>query len=135
MQAATVQVMTERPPSQSDVMVRAVAGAGQINDGKPVAGFFMRRRYHGDTFFIQNADEFSTRWMEFVDAPPESWVANIKKREKDWENRSSFEERKAETAREPKTMAEVNNLAKIDSGAFDYSNGGPRKKKPRLVLE
>jgi hypothetical protein len=129
MQAATVQVMTERPRTGNDVLVRAVANESQMSDGKPMAGFFIRRRYHGDTFYIRKASEFSARWMEFIDTPPDAWLASIKNRYPDWQNVSRFEQEAETLAREPKTMAEVGNLSKIDSGAFDYSNGRPTKRR------
>lgn len=73
-----VQVETERP---GIVKVRAKAAPGREMDARPVAGFFVRRRYEGDEFMINDWQEFSPRWMEFVDDPPPEWIEKIKARE------------------------------------------------------
>lgn len=77
-----VQVETERP---GIVTVRAKAAPGHESDARPIAGFFVRRRYEGDTFKINAWHEFSPRWMEFVDDPPADWIEKIKGREGDIE--------------------------------------------------
>lgn len=133
-QAAQVVVQTERDRSQTDVLVRAIADQSRMNDGRPVAGFYVRRRYHGDTFYIQKAEEFSARWMEFVGEPPAKWLPIIKKNYPDFEGGSRFEDEREAAQREPSTMAEAGNLAKIDSGAFDYANGAPKRKRAKLNL-
>jgi len=135
-QAANVQVMTERPASGTDVLVRAVANGNTSMDGKPLAGFFTRRRYQGDTFFIQKPEEFSAKWMEFAEDPPTSWLATIKRRYPEFDQVKV--ERERFEANDPRTMADVGNIAKIQSGDFDYSNGGPRKRvrtRQKLNLE
>lgn len=68
------QVETERP---GIVTVRAITPHGKEGDARPVCGFFVRRRYPGDTFQINDWTEFSPKWMEFVDAPPEGWREKI----------------------------------------------------------
>lgn len=75
-----VQVETERP---GIVQVRAKAAPGREMDSKPVAGFFVRRRFEGDVFMIAEWHEFSPRWMEFVDPDkvPKDWIEKIESRE------------------------------------------------------
>lgn len=77
--AASVQVVTETE-KPGLVMVRAVATGERAKDGRPVAGFFVRRRYDGDRFMIAKPEEFSANWMRFEDQPPKEWVSIIKKR-------------------------------------------------------
>jgi hypothetical protein len=74
------QVETERP---GIVTVRAKAAPGREMDARPIAGFFVRRRYEGDTFQINDWVEFSPRWMEFIDKPPDGWIEKIQEREKE----------------------------------------------------
>lgn len=131
MLAAQVKVETERASSNNDVLVRAIAQPGRMNDGRPLAGFLLRRRYHGETFYIQNASEFSAKWMEFVDEPPEGWLPVIRTRYPEFTLDSRFEEAKLDR-NEAMNRGEL--TAKIDSGEFDYSNGAPRKRgRPRKV--
>lgn len=73
-----VQVETEKP---GIVLVRAKAAPGREGDSRPIAGFYVRRRYEGDTFKINEWHEFSPRWMEFVDQPPPDWLEKIEARE------------------------------------------------------
>lgn len=68
------QVETERP---GIVTVRAICPAGKEGDARPVCGFFVRRRYPGDTFQINDWTEFSPVWMEFIDEPPAGWREKI----------------------------------------------------------
>ncbi len=72
------QVETERP---GKVLVRAKAAPGKDGDGRPIGGFYVRRRYAGDEFRINDWQEFSPRWMEFVDEPPKDWIEKIEGRE------------------------------------------------------
>ena len=76
---ASVKVETEIE-KPGTVMVRAVAHGEAINDGRPVAGFFVRRRYDGDRFLLASPDEFSPTWMRFEDTPPKEWDAVLKKK-------------------------------------------------------
>ena len=69
------QVETERP---GIVTVRAKSAPGREMDARPIAGFFVRRRYEGEQFKISDWREFSPRWMEFIDTPPSDWLDNIK---------------------------------------------------------
>jgi hypothetical protein len=73
-----VQVETEKPGT---VLVRAKAAPGREGDSRPIAGFYVRRRYEGDTFKISEWHEFSPRWMEFIDTPPDGWIEKIQARE------------------------------------------------------
>lgn len=133
MQALQVRVETERAPSTSDVLVRAIANESRINDGRPVAGFFVRRRYHGDTFNIQHPSEFSAAWMEFVEDPPEEWLPVIKKKYPQWKAESFYE---PATPDQNRSMTHEDVTAKIGSGDFDYSNGAPKRRgrPPKLKL-
>jgi hypothetical protein len=78
--AGVVQVQTEVENPNGRIAVKAVAPAERMDDGRPVAGFYVRRRYHGDEFMIEKAADFSPKWMRFVDTPPEDWVTTIKSR-------------------------------------------------------
>lgn len=68
---ATVKVETEK---DGIILVEAVADEARMGDGRPVAGWFVRRRYHGERFLLEKPEEFSARWMRFVDVPPKDWV-------------------------------------------------------------
>lgn len=63
-----------------EVTVMAIAHKDRLLDAKPIAGHYLRRRYHGDRFQIQNADQFSPTWMRLVDEPPSDWLPTIKKK-------------------------------------------------------
>jgi len=73
-----VQVETER---NGTVAVRAKAAPGREMDSRPIAGFYVRRRFEGDVFKINDWKEFSPRWMEFVETPPNGWQEQIDARE------------------------------------------------------
>lgn len=123
--AAQVVVETERAYSSTDVLVRAVAQPGRLMDGRPVAGFLVRRRYHGEKFFIQSAKEFSANWMEFIDQPPKEWLPVIKSKYPDFESREHDD---PSGDAKPHEMSLADLSAKMSSSDFDYSNGAPRKK-------
>lgn len=77
--AAQVQVIDD---VAGTVAVRAKPPGGRLNDAKPLCGFFgYRRRYEGDVFRIRTWQEFSPRWMEFVDKCPDDWKPHIEQRE------------------------------------------------------
>lgn len=128
MQSAQVIVETERAATANDVYVRALASTGKLNDGKPVAGFLLRRRYHGDIFALQHPQEFSPNWMEFVDMPPDNWVKEIRKLHKDWKHAASRFETSGASVPHAQSHGEA--TAKISSTDFDYSNGMPRRGRP-----
>lgn len=77
--AASARVEVQTEVDGGKVRVRAIAPNGRINDARPVAGFFIRRRYHGEEFLIASWDQFYPSWMEFVDQPPEEWKSKIQK--------------------------------------------------------
>ena len=78
--AAQVHVLNDLP---GKVTVRAKPPGGRINDAKPLCGYFaFRRRYAGETFQINTWQEFSPRWMEFVEEPPADWKPQIEAKEK-----------------------------------------------------
>ena|SRR5688572_6857687 len=81
---AQVVVTSER---QGTVLVRAKPLSGREGDAKPLCGFDgARRRYAGEIFRISVQEEFSPRWMDFVDSsgkvidPPEAWKEHVAKR-------------------------------------------------------
>jgi hypothetical protein len=69
--AVTVVTQIENP--EGTVLVQAVAHADRMDDAHPIAGFYVRRRYHGDTFLIARPEDFSPIWMRFVNDPPKEW--------------------------------------------------------------
>ncbi len=81
-----VQLETDRPGL---VPVRAKPAPGHELDGRPIGGFYIRRRWAGEQFAINDWREFSPRWMEFVDetAVPKDWWDKLKIRE---EERAAF---------------------------------------------
>lgn len=113
------QVETERPGT---VKVRAKAAPGHELDARPIGGFYVRRRYEGDVFYIAKPEDFSPRWMEFVDQPPKDWLEKIGIRE---EQREAFMVRAAEeNAKTPDaamfSMAEAGRAKPVE---IDYRNG------------
>lgn len=74
------EVKTEYP---GIVPVRAVESRQDLLREKSACGFFGVKRYPGDVFHLNNPEEFSPRWMEFVepDNLPEGWAETIKQRE------------------------------------------------------
>lgn len=119
---------TERP---GKILVRAKAAPGRENDAKPVAGFFVRRRYAGDEFRINDWNEFSPRWMEFVDEPPKDWLKKIGLREEDREQfmAKAMEENKLTPQelmqRQVFSMAQAAQPKLVE---LDYANGGTKSK-------
>jgi hypothetical protein len=77
--AGSVQVITEIEKPDGRVLVEAIASKERDGDARPIAGFFVRRRYHGDRFRIASPQEFSATWMRFVEEPPKDWQDKIKK--------------------------------------------------------
>lgn len=74
--SAQVQTVTEKPGL---VRVVAFASRDRKDDAKPIAGFFVRRRYAGSDFLLAKPEEFSPRWMRFVEAPPKEWIEPVMK--------------------------------------------------------
>lgn len=108
-----VQVETERP---GIVTVRAKAAPGREMDARPIAGFFVRRRYAGDTFKINDWTEFSPRWMEFVDTPPEGWIERIKAREGNIELMAQRAEAENAKSAEQRVAEQMLSMAQIAKG-------------------
>lgn len=124
----------------------AVAGASPGVSGKVLAdankpaGFFVRRRYHGDRFKINDWKEFSPKWMRFVDTPPEGWIEQINARE--GQRQSSLEaatveqnktplQRIAEAVREPSEVVSLAEYGKpADAGTINQATGRVTRKKP-----
>lgn len=75
-----VQTETDRP---GKVLVQAKPAPGREMDARPIGGFYIRRRYAGDQFRINDWTEFSPRWMEFIEEPPAEWKEKILAREGD----------------------------------------------------
>lgn len=81
---ADISVLTELPSSGGRrVKVRAKATLERTGDAHPVAGFFVIRRYDGDEFHLNDWKQFSSRWMEFVDEPPQEWLDAMDLNEKE----------------------------------------------------
>lgn len=108
-----VQVETERPGT---VTVRAKAAPGREMDARPVAGFYVRRRYEGDTFKISDWKEFSPRWMEFVDDPPAEWLEKIKAREGEIELMAAKAEEENSLSPREQVMRQMLSMAQVAAG-------------------
>lgn len=108
-----VQVETERPGL---VTVRAKAAPGREMDARPVAGFYVRRRFEGDTFKIGDWKDFSPRWMEFVDDPPAEWVERIKAREGDIELMAQKAEEENSLSPREQVMRQMLSMAQVAAG-------------------
>lgn len=117
-----VIVETEKP---GIVRVRAIASPDKQMDARPVAGFFVRRRYHGDIFAIAKWEEFSTRWMEFVDQPPQEWIEKIQAKYGEIPELARAEQEEPE----PKTFS-MGELAKQPTATMNYSTGQVIKRGP-----
>lgn len=126
-----VQVETERP---GIVTVRAKAAPGREMDSRPIAGFYVRRRYEGDEFKISTWQEFSPRWMEFVDTPPQDWLDNIKAREgerDDFMAKAAVENAKTPQQRLAETFLSMAQIAAGggDGGTINQATGKVTKSK------
>jgi hypothetical protein len=120
--AAQVITETEKPGT---VLVRAFANQDRMGDARPIAGFFVRRRYHGDTFLLARPEEFSPTWMRFVNDPPAEWADQLKKVAKAHKVDLEDFTKPAETE-----MFAMSQVSDRDRGAqMNYSNGRvtPRK--------
>jgi hypothetical protein len=78
--ALKAEVKTEYP---GIVSVRAIESRDGLLRERSACGFFGVKRYPGDIFQINKPEEFSPRWMEFVDkdAIPDGWEQAIAQRE------------------------------------------------------
>lgn len=78
MQTLRVETVTEKP---GIVTVQAIKPDSVMTRENQMVGFFVRARREGDRFQIARWEEFSPRWMRFVDQPPEDWAEKIRARE------------------------------------------------------
>jgi hypothetical protein len=108
-----VQLETERAGT---VTVRAKAAPGRESDAKAIAGFYVRRRYAGDTFKINSWREFSPRWMEFVDEPPAEWLTQIKAREGEIEVMAQKAEEENALSPRDQIMRQMLSMAQVAAG-------------------
>lgn len=125
-----LQVETDRPGL---VKVRAKAAAGREMDSRPLAGFYIRRRYEGDTFAINDWREFSPRWMEFIEEPPKEWLDAIEKREgvREIVMAEAAANGVVEPARPSQFAMSQSNPVPRSSNEFDYGKGRPKMDKTR----
>lgn len=79
---AKAEVRTEYP---GIVKVRAIENREGLLRENSACGFFGTAKKPGDVFELNKPEEFSPRWMEFVepDKLPEGWAEIIEKREAD----------------------------------------------------
>lgn len=79
MQVLRVETVTEVP---GVCWVEAFKPTSMMDREGQMVGFFVRARHVGDRFQIAKWEDFSPRWMRFVDPLPEGWEAKIQEREK-----------------------------------------------------
>lgn len=79
MQVLRVETVTEQP---GVCTVEAFKPATMMDREGQMVGFFVRARHAGDRFQIAKWEDFSTKWMKFVDAIPEGWEEKLKERER-----------------------------------------------------
>ncbi len=104
------KTMTER--EDGIVEVEAIASAEAIGDGKPVAGFYVRRRFHRERFLIAKPEDFSPTWMRFVDVPPGDWEGKIRSNE--WVGAKGKEVKRPLTAEEIQEHMAVPELTPLE---------------------
>lgn len=78
-QVLRVETVIEQP---GVCTVEAFKPAAMMDREGQMVGFFVRSRHVGDRFQIAKWEDFSPRWMKFVDQIPEGWEEKIKEREK-----------------------------------------------------
>ena len=78
--ALKAEIRTEYP---GIVPVRAIESRDGLLRERSACGFFGVKRYPGDVFQINKPEEYSPRWMEFVEPNnlPEGWAEIIAQRE------------------------------------------------------
>ena len=125
--AQSVQAVTEIE-KPGTVLVQAVASADRMDDAHPIAGFFVRRRYHGDTFMIASPEEFSPKWMRFVEEPPKEWKEKLSKRLKFLRMDDLSVDELVVEKEDPNrqfSMSELQGQQAHQSGKLTYSGGRP----------
>lgn len=152
--AIKAEVKTEYP---GIVPVRALESRDGLLRERSACGFFGVKRYPGDVFYLNKPEEFSPRWMEFVDPSevPEGWAEIIAQREaeraKRLKEKAEFEAKTPESITAELvqkavqqtilTLAGAQSLNQgrtpaIPSHEIDYSNGMKRRgRPPKLNLE
>lgn len=105
--AGKVNVETDVQERGGIVMVQAVAPQNRINDSRPIAGAYLKRRYHDEKFLIRSPEQFSITWMRFVDEPPASWVEFLTKRWESHANMLNANRQEWDPQTEPTTMDEA----------------------------
>lgn len=106
---AKVEVVTEYP---GIVPVRAIESREGLLREKSACGFYGTKKYPGDVFKINKPEDFSPRWMEFVEPEnlPDGWQEIIDRRERDRAFRMN-ELKKLENKTAASFQAEVIQLA------------------------
>lgn len=79
MPVTQVETITE---IKGAALVEAIKADTTMERDGQLVGFYVRGRRQGDQFEIARWEDFSPRWMRFVDVPPEGWVGKIEAREK-----------------------------------------------------
>lgn len=117
--AGAVQVITETENPRGFVLVEAQAHESRMGDGRPIAGFYVQRRYHGQRFRIEKPEEFSPNWMRFVEDPPKEWVEKLKKITKV----SDVKELMWEPPFDPNAPFPMSQAGTREMGVMNYANG------------
>lgn len=124
--AAKVDVTTD-PVVPGIIRVRAVAPSDRKNDARPVAGFYVVRRYDGEVFSISDWKQFSRRWMEFIDEPPKEWLEALEIEEDKRAEVMAKAEAEAKVTPEERLVFAMSQVLGMQTGkspnAFDASNG------------
>jgi hypothetical protein len=123
--AAEVRVIDDLPVT-GGVRVRALAAKGHETDARPIAGFYVRRRYAGDEFEIPNWQTFSSNWMEFIEEPPKEWREKIEEREKKVIEIAAAEANKTQVNPAEALMFAMSQMMRQQAktaGDFDASSG------------
>jgi len=119
--AQSVQVVTEVENPEGSVLVQAVAHVDRQDDSHPLAGFYVRRRYHGDQFMIAAPEEFSPVWMRFVNDPPKEWRDKLGARLKKLQREETVDELKVDP-NAPFSMTDLQEQNRR-SAAMNYATG------------
>lgn len=148
--AIKADVKTEYP---GIVPVRAIESRQDLLRERSACGFFGVKRYPGDIFHLNKPEEFSPRWMEFVepDNLPEGWAGTIKQleaaradrlREKAEMEKKTDSDRHAELLRMAVqqtiiTLAggqAINQGKSVPSHEIDFGSGDMKRKQPKQKL-
>lgn len=119
--AGTVQVVTQNENPNGRVLVVAVAEESKLGDGRPIAGFYYQRRYHGQQFRIEKPQEFSPRWMRFVEEPPADWADKLKAYDLDTKKFAKLDAK--EFVADPNEIFAMSQAQGRENGVMNYANG------------